>query len=70
MFLTEDEAKDKFCCSQTVGYRCIGSQCMAWRWEWSSKAYKSRQDFLKEHPLVTDDVEYRGFCGLAGRPTQ
>ncbi|HEV2099692.1 MAG TPA: hypothetical protein VGR45_12295 [Stellaceae bacterium] len=34
--------------------RCQGSRCMLWRWE-------------AERPAA-DDIERKGFCGLAGEP--
>ncbi len=56
--------------------RCIGSDCMAWRWEarllghdiehqkathGAIKGAVEHARFCREHPLL-------GFCGLAGRP--
>lgn len=38
--------------------RCIGSDCMAWRW----------LDPASD-PAVVPESARRGFCGLAGRPT-
>ncbi len=35
------------------GCKCIGSKCMAWRWERTPNSAIKRKD---------------GFCGLAGRP--
>jgi hypothetical protein len=67
--MTEEEAKTKWCpqtlCARLIvsdhveqpvemgGARCIGSKCMAWRWERASNSSIKRKD---------------GFCGLAGRP--
>jgi len=62
MFVTEQQAKDKWCpfsrCSDdydsshnrliTEGSNCLGSECMAWR----------------EIP----GYEGKGFCGLSGTP--
>jgi len=59
--MTEDEAKTKRCCG--VGgdtYNgvqwCIGSACMAWRWQMTVNKDGSIED------------EKEGFCGLAGEP--
>jgi len=38
------------------GLRCIGSQCMTWRWE----ALPSAGQF--------GQTVHHGYCGLAGRP--
>lgn len=40
--------------------RCIGSDCMAWRWE--EPLHDGLDSYVAE-PLPD------GFCGLAGRPT-
>jgi hypothetical protein len=66
--MTEEEAKTKSCCGpmqaefgKTHVVNCIGSACMAWRWD----------DFIvvdgpgDEHHHMSDT---QGFCGLAGRP--
>lgn len=63
--MTEEEARTKDCFvtfnrPETEGGAelCIGSSCMAWRWEteWDDgkSSYVPRQ--------------VRGYCGLAGRP--
>ena len=43
---------------------CIGSECMAWRWEVSPTelARRGQQQNLGEY------VKPTGFCGLAGKP--
>jgi len=38
-------------------YRCIGSDCMAWR----------RYEITRAHGQTSN--EHRGYCGLAGKPT-
>lgn len=56
---TEEEANGKWCpmgmvrCSQ----KCIGSTCMAWRWD-------------EDRSGVLADGTYRkvGYCGKAGKP--
>ena len=37
--------------------RCLGSQCMAWRWLNGDGLFSGQTD-----------VKVRGFCGLAGSP--
>jgi hypothetical protein len=44
---------------------CIASQCMSWRW---AVAPNVRDDWNKNFP--NNQVELRGFCGLAGRPSE
>jgi hypothetical protein len=67
--MTEDEAKTKWCFKRgyvvdadnlgfdpenpTKSIACIGSECMAWRWENDGSQFGRNQD---------------GFCGLAGKP--
>lgn len=56
MLVTEEEARDKYCCQQLDNAEpgesyCLGSQCMAWRWV----------------DLTEKQVLY-GYCGLAGKP--
>ena len=70
--MTEDEAKTKAChktltpvasadgsapwfTSQT----CIGSACMAWRWDGGFP-------LPNDPPAISE--RYNGFCGLAGKP--
>jgi len=46
--------------------RCIGSQCMAWRWHTrSSEHYRYDNEGEKIFAWTTDD---HGYCGLAGKP--
>lgn len=66
MIVTEEEAKTKQCCggrgcgrTETgsdgrIWSRCIGSACMAWRW----------QDNLSPEHQRGDG----GYCGKAGKP--
>lgn len=72
--MTEGEAKTKWCCGPKMvadmflaskGYpnpnlngRCIGSSCMAWRWDIE---YNRNRKFDKP-------ADAWGFCGLAGTP--
>ncbi|WP_420905132.1 hypothetical protein [Candidatus Magnetaquiglobus chichijimensis] len=64
MYTTEKEAAEKWCCQarheavaqadRKIMVPCIGSGCMAWRWNFSA---------LEE----VDLSKRRGYCGLAGR---
>jgi hypothetical protein len=64
MMTTEEEAKTKICQEAISAQlhddkvadasRCIGSACMAWRW----------QDNLSDRSVRGP----RGYCGKAGRP--
>lgn len=65
MYITEEEAKEKYCPVDAYNARidgvgaieCCASKCMAWRRE--------------EHPVrKMAGVDYRGFCGLAGIPKE
>ena len=60
--MTEEEAKQKWCCQVNADAKCIGSACMAWRQEWH----------FKGHPDGTFDTlptaNGHGYCGLAGKP--
>ena len=63
--MTEDEAKKKMCpqslspisdgmgCITNCDCFCIGSQCMAWRWD------------VKPVDGLMNGI---GYCGLAGKP--
>jgi hypothetical protein len=44
----------------TRGYRCIASQCMAWRW--GDNTVCTYPDGTRQLP----QAEWRGYCGLAG----
>lgn len=73
--MTEQEAKTKWCPQSTSGdYRpdpnnagkevrhplCIGSACMAWRWDSVGMEY--------EHAGYGGRERGKGHCGLAGQP--
>lgn len=49
------------------GNNCIASKCMAWRWDPGSFSYPPTPDNPGGGPHAAPE-EYRGFCGLAGRP--
>jgi hypothetical protein len=56
-----------------AGTRCIGSACMAWRWEKSeAKAVEGYQtpdgQSITTRWARIDPVDGAGFCGLAGKP--
>jgi hypothetical protein len=64
--MTEKEAKIKLCpatFSAEQGRRCIGSACMAWRWQITP------MDALdKEASYPGSGLKADGHCGLAGKP--
>lgn len=82
--MTEDEAKTKWCPAfrgndhginrplemESLIGRCLGSACMAWRWDepWTSQTEEGNGGDivlrLKRKPGQTR----LGFCGLAGAP--
>jgi hypothetical protein len=76
--MTEEEAKTKTCHKTLVPLLnatgspgpCIGSACMAWRWQHIPEMYRYRdihgnqQLGTKEGAQSTTD----GYCGLAGKP--
>lgn len=45
--------------------KCIGSACMAWRWD---RELWQLQTDEKGMCLRKEDGIYHGFCGLAGKP--
>jgi len=58
MLVTEEEARDKYCCQQLDNAEpgesyCLASQCMAWRWGWRVDSGENIR---------------AGYCGLAGKP--
>ena len=79
--MTEEEAKTKLCHrtlyaqltvkdhvpqpSEIRAAACVGSACMAWRWEagtfdeYGKPSVKNAQGYI---------VKAGGYCGLAGRP--
>ncbi|MCK5563669.1 MAG: hypothetical protein KAJ07_00345 [Planctomycetes bacterium] len=80
---TEEEAKKKWCCqaleleecnkgvTNVAGF-CSASVCMAWRWDIESKSHLEVVPDKKDpDDMVTVDYpqsEWKGYCGLAGRP--
>ena len=63
--LTEAEATKKFCpvnnpTSQHPQEMCIGSLCMAWRWE-------ERLVSFEPNTPIESQRRPTGFCGLAGK---
>lgn len=82
--LTEEKAKKKWCPFARMrwdniplnrdGYdkpitRCIASECMAWRWDfslWNLEAKRWWQSGDSTNSAVEHRVTDRGRCGLAG----
>lgn len=77
--LTEDEARNRACCGPEqcgkydpdVSLRlCIGSACMAWRW--NSSVWNKNTDAWLQPGERHENFEIRlngfGHCGLAGAP--
>lgn len=67
--MTEGEAKTKMCCgplhfssTDHRGQRCLGSECMAWRWTWLLVGHGENHDEQYDGTLA------EGRCGLAGEP--
>jgi hypothetical protein len=81
MYLTEKEARDKWC-HQTMTPQalkrqddlfapaiCSASECMAWRWgDPATKLANEDYPVGVGSPRVPSGPERRGFCGLAGMP--
>ena len=82
---TEAEAREKWCPfhkikDDTPGWyegkampthmRCIASDCMAWRKEWTPEQMKARTDEWFKGKEWPEDIprEANGYCGLAGKP--
>ena len=73
MLLTEEEAKEKHCCTAKTYDTddCIASNCMAWRWdEKSFRVFDENGGALNEQHNWKDmpQSEWKGYCGLAGKP--
>ena len=69
-FNRDAERTDEQTCINAYGgwaNKCVGSSCMAWRWEWSPKDAdrNSKDPFPVEGDLNPVPV---GYCGLAGKP--
>jgi hypothetical protein len=55
---------------QAEGCNCIGSACMAWRWDmdWSSSTEEGHGGDLVLRLKRLRGQPKQGFCGLAGKP--
>ena len=72
--MTEDEAKNMACPElldplfrhgryvETFKGKCIGSECMAWRWGLEVRGVRGDHGGVPVSPPVD------GWCGLAGKP--
>lgn len=48
---------------------CVGSACMAWRW--NTKYTSPPESFMQTYPRpegITEVSKTEGYCGLAGKP--
>jgi hypothetical protein len=52
--------EDDYTTEAAMKYPCIGSACMAWRWDSVGMEY--------EHAGYGGKARGKGHCGLAGRP--
>jgi hypothetical protein len=82
--MLESEAKTKWCPAHKIiiegldaSQKCIGSACMAWRWEKVNILRDKKTGVFSSLPPSWDGSQYemveadhpsKGFCGLAGRP--
>lgn len=72
MIVIEEEA-NCYGCPMSFGSDCIGSSCMAWRWQSiPNPDYKPKHplDFIEQNPAMMDSPwtlsKTRGYCGMAG----
>lgn len=49
------------------GPNCIGSACMAWRWQWSGLVMAFEPDGSRKFVAPAGEQPH-GFCGLGGKP--
>ena len=69
---TEQEAREKWCPMMGAEIpvpNCIGSRCMAWRWD--NTSYDAiRHRAMRDNQLsgMEYDTAHAGHCGLAGKP--
>jgi hypothetical protein len=61
MIVEEVSAHEKACCAMGVESNCVGSRCMAWRWDREETSRNANGYGIKNSTT-------HGFCGLAGRP--
>jgi len=82
MFLTEAEAKKKFC-PNFIDVNCPGSECMAWRWERKDgmtigrclgdgcgRDVSQHELYEEGSPCCAAPIRKEGFCGLARKPEE
>ncbi len=84
--MTEDEAKTKWCAHAVASHTnprsgfddgktpkvhaCIGSACMAWRWDYAGAviAFDGMIPVEQLERMKRQATPQHGFCGLAGKP--
>jgi hypothetical protein len=62
-WINESEIRAK---GNLIGSNCIGSACMAWRWEENTDLMPASQNDPLGGPKPPQDWD--GYCGLAGKP--
>ncbi|HAM53602.1 MAG TPA: hypothetical protein DCP92_24005 [Nitrospiraceae bacterium] len=67
MLVTEKVAKEKWCQEtfHSTRVKCVGSQCMAWRWS-ESIPHVCTKCGTEETEWKDEPTLRRGYCGLAG----
>lgn len=84
MTVTEQEANTKWCPQARIDICCMGSKCMAWRWDeprlgavlrkepiligQSKPDWADGCDQEAEH-WISRETTSQGYCGLAGMPS-
>lgn len=68
-------AADDYTREQAMLFPCIGSACMAWRWDSEEDLVKVAADTVTSRAAaekykwdIVCDVPATGYCGLAGKP--
>jgi hypothetical protein len=73
MYVTQKEAAAAKVCP-ILNMNCIGSKCMAWRWEKEDRWEERCSDYAAEvqqglyHSGSPKTLDRQGYCGLAGKP--
>ncbi len=61
-----EEAKEKECCQ--FESKCMGEQCMAWRWNYEDMVIGETISGVKIYANGKTHIsETDGYCGLAGK---